>query len=113
MGDRRYCYPLTVTDHASRRIMLCEALDSTRELPAIEAFERLFRDRGLPDALRSDNGLPFASPNGLYKPLKAVRLGGSGSASPSSASNPAIPSRTDATSACISPSSRKPPGRRP
>ena len=79
MGDRRYCYPLTVTDHASRRIMLCEALESTRELPAIEAFERLFRDCGLPDAIRSDNGLPFASPNGLYNLSKLsvwwLRLG--------------------------------------
>ena len=32
----------------------------------IEAFQRLFRDRGLPVAIRSANGLPFASPNGLY-----------------------------------------------
>ena len=46
--------------------MLCEAFASTREAPVIEAFQRLFRDRGLPAAIRSDNGLPFASPNGLY-----------------------------------------------
>lgn len=65
-GNGRYCYPLTVTDHASRRIMACEALESTRELPVIEAFERLFKERGLPSAMRTDNGLPFASPNGLY-----------------------------------------------
>ena len=38
----------------------------TREAPVIAAFQRLFRDRGLPVAIRSDNGLPFASPNGLY-----------------------------------------------
>ena len=31
LADRRYCYPLTVTDHASRFLLLCEALDSTRE----------------------------------------------------------------------------------
>ena len=37
-----------------------------REAPVIAAFQRLFRDRGLPVAIRSDNGLPFASPNGLY-----------------------------------------------
>jgi transposase InsO family protein len=66
LGNRQYCYPLTVTDQASRMILLCEALESTRELPVIEAFARLFRDRGLPAAIRSDNGLPFASPNGLY-----------------------------------------------
>jgi transposase InsO family protein len=66
LGDGRYCYPLTVTDHASRFLLLCEALESTREEPAITAFERLFRERGLPQAIRSDNGVPFASPNGLF-----------------------------------------------
>ena len=66
LGNGRYCYPLTVSDHASRYLLLCEALDSTREAPVIAAFQQLFRDRGLPGAIRSDNGLPFASPNGLY-----------------------------------------------
>jgi len=66
LGDGRYCYPLTVTDHASRYLLLCEALESTREAPAITAFEQLFQERGLPAAIRSDNGVPFASPNGLY-----------------------------------------------
>ncbi|MFA7608231.1 MAG: integrase core domain-containing protein [Rhodocyclaceae bacterium] len=47
-------------------ILMCEALESTKEPPVIEAFLRLFRERGLPAAIRSDNGLPFASPNGLY-----------------------------------------------
>jgi hypothetical protein len=49
-----------------RRIRQSEALDSTREEPAITAFERLFRERGLPLAIRSDNGVPFASPNALF-----------------------------------------------
>ena len=66
LGNGRYCYPLTVTDQASRYLLLCEALESTREAPVIEAFQELFRERGLPVAIRSDNGLPFASPNGLY-----------------------------------------------
>jgi transposase InsO family protein len=66
LGNGHYCYPLTVSDHASRYLLLCEAFDSTREASVIEAFQRLFRDRGLPVAIRSDNGLPFASPNGLY-----------------------------------------------
>lgn len=59
-------YPLTATDHASRFLLLCEALDSTREDLACTAFERLFRERGLPVAIRSDNGVPFASPNALF-----------------------------------------------
>ena len=66
LGNKRYCYPLTVTDYASRYLLLCEAMDSSREQPAFLAFERLFRERGLPQAIRSDNGLPFASPNGLF-----------------------------------------------
>ena len=66
LGNGRYCYPLTVADHASRFILACEAFESTREEPVIAAFERLFQDRGLPHAIRSDNGLPFASPNGLF-----------------------------------------------
>lgn len=66
LGNRRYCYPLTVTDQASRMLLMCEALESTKEPPVIEAFLRLFKERGLPEAIRSDNGLPFASPNGLY-----------------------------------------------
>ncbi len=66
LGNGQYCYPLTVTDHASRFLLLCEALESTREDPAITAFEQLFRERGLPKAIRSDNGVPFASPNALF-----------------------------------------------
>jgi transposase InsO family protein len=79
LGNGQYCYPLTVTDQAARMILLCEALESTRELPVIEAFVRLFKERGLPAAIRSDNGLPFASPNGLYNLSKLsvfwLRLG--------------------------------------
>lgn len=66
LGNRKYCYPLTVTDHASRFLLLCEALESTKQVTAFIAFQRLFEERGLPDAIRTDNGLPFASPNGLY-----------------------------------------------
>ena len=79
LGDGQYCYPLTVSDHASRFLLLCEALNSTREDPAITAFERLFRERGLPLAIRSDNGVPFASPNALFNLSKLsvwwLRLG--------------------------------------
>ena len=79
LADRRYCYPLTVTDHASRYLLLCEAMESNAERFAFTAFERLFRERGLPQAIRSDNGVPFASPNGLFNLSKLsvwwLRLG--------------------------------------
>jgi transposase InsO family protein len=68
LANKQYCYPPTVTDHASRYLLLCEAFESTREAPAFTAFERLFRERGLPNAIRSDNGVPFASPNGVFIP---------------------------------------------
>ena len=78
-GHIGYCYPLTVTDHASRYLLLCEALESTKETLAFTAFERLFKERGLPSAFRSDNGAPFASPNGLFNLSKLsvwwLRLG--------------------------------------
>jgi len=66
LGDGRYCYPLTVTDHASRYLLMCEALESVREETAFTAFESLFQERGLPGAIRSDNGVPFASPHALF-----------------------------------------------
>ena len=79
LGNRSWCHPLTVTDQASRYLLLCEALDSVREETAFLAFERLFRDRGLPQAIRSDNGVPFASPNALFNLSKLsvwwLRLG--------------------------------------
>ena len=79
LGNGHYCYPLTVTDHASRYLLMCEALESTREDTAITAFEQLFLERGLPSAIRSDNGVPFASPNALYRLSKLavwwLRLG--------------------------------------
>ena len=46
LGNGRYCYPLTVTDQASRFLLMCEALESTREQPAIAAFERLLLNAG-------------------------------------------------------------------
>jgi hypothetical protein len=52
LGDKRYCDPLTVTDYASRYLLLCEALESNKEQIAFTAFERLFRERGLPKAIR-------------------------------------------------------------
>ncbi len=57
----RYCYPLTITDHHTRFLLGCEALGST-ELPGVlDGFELAFREYGLPDAIRTDNGTPFAS----------------------------------------------------
>ncbi len=49
-------------------------MESTREELAFTAFDRLFKERGLPQAIRSDNGVPFASPHGLFHLSKIVGL---------------------------------------
>jgi putative transposase len=66
LADRRYCYPLTITDFASRYLIACEALSTTKEAYAFPVFESAFKEFGLPKAIRTDNGVPFASPNALY-----------------------------------------------
>jgi transposase InsO family protein len=63
--DGVYCYPLTVTDHFSRAVLLCRALPSTKATDAQPAFRALFHAVGLPAAIRTDNGPPFAS-TGLH-----------------------------------------------
>jgi putative transposase len=61
LGDKTRCYPLTITDHASRYLIACVGMACTKE-PLVRArFEQTFREFGLPDRIRSDNGVPFAS----------------------------------------------------
>ena len=66
LGNEKYCYPLTITDYRSRYLFACEGLESTRSDFAFSVFERAFKDFGLPKAIRTDNGVPFASPNALF-----------------------------------------------
>jgi putative transposase len=79
LANRRYCYPLTITDFASRYLLTCEALSTTQEKFAFTVFERAFKEFGLPHAIRTDNGVPFASPTALYRLSKLavwwLRLG--------------------------------------
>lgn len=60
-GDGTRCHPLTMSDDASRYLIRCEGLTQPREGPVREEFERAFREFGLPDRIRSDNGPPFAT----------------------------------------------------
>jgi putative transposase len=66
LGNHRYCYPLTITDFASRYLLTCEALSTTQERFAFTVFERTFKEFGLPQRIRTDNGVPFASAHALY-----------------------------------------------
>jgi putative transposase len=61
LGDKTRCYPLTITDHVTRYLLKCEALEQPREEPVRLHFERVFREFGVPLRIRSDNGPPFAS----------------------------------------------------
>jgi putative transposase len=66
LADKRYCYPLTITDFASRYLICCDALATTKEVYAFTVFERAFKDFGLPLAIRTDNGHPFASVTSFF-----------------------------------------------
>lgn len=90
---------LANSDHASRYLLLCEAMESNQEHFAFIAFERLFKERGLPQAIRSDNGVPFASPNGLFN-LSSYRSGGYAWASASNRFGRVIRSKTGGMNAC-------------
>ena len=66
LGNKQYCYPLTITDYRSRYLLACEGLESVKESGAFPVFERVFKEFGLPAAIRTDNGVPFASPHALF-----------------------------------------------
>ena len=59
--DGSRCDPLTVTDAYSRYLLRCQAVDGLDERYARALFETAFREYGLPNAIRTDNGSPFAS----------------------------------------------------
>jgi len=66
LGNKQYCYPLTISDYRSRYLITCEGLESTKSAFAFSVFERAFKDFGLPAAIRTDNGPPFAAPCALF-----------------------------------------------
>lgn len=77
-GNGLYCYPLTIADQHTRFLLTCHGLPSTETLGAKPIFERAFREYGLPRAIRTDNGVPFATQalHGLsYLNVWWIRLG--------------------------------------
>ena len=79
MGNHDYCFPLTLSDFVSRYVISCEALSSTEVNPCFAIFEEAFQEYGLPLAIRSDNGTPFASGNSTWNLTRLsvwwIRLG--------------------------------------
>ena len=60
-GDGRRCDPLTISDGHSRFILGCRIVERPTFEYVRQQFERVFQENGLPDAIRTDNGPPFAS----------------------------------------------------
>lgn len=61
LGEGSLCYPLTLTDSYSRYLLGCWGQQHPAHLPTKSHFEIAFREFGLPSAIRTDNGAPFAS----------------------------------------------------
>ena len=61
MKNGHICYPLTLSDNFSRFLLGCQALEGPRYVPTRHCLESIFREYGLPKAIRCDNGTPFAS----------------------------------------------------
>lgn len=59
------CEPLTVRDECTRYVLEVRAVSDATTQTVRTCFERLFERYGLPQAIRSDNGAPFASPTGV------------------------------------------------
>lgn len=77
-GDGAYCYPLTLRDGFSRFVLRCDALRGQTTVATRRCFERAFAKYGLPERIRSDNGIPFAGPGlGRLSQLSVwwIRLG--------------------------------------
>ncbi len=77
-GDGTRCDPLTISDACTRMLLCCQILTRPNHSHVRPVFERVFREYGLPLAIRTDNGPPFASVGaGGLSPLSAwwVKLG--------------------------------------
>jgi transposase InsO family protein len=64
-GDGRYGYPLTVAHRYSRYLLACRSQLSVETIATKKNFQRLFGEYGLPEVIRTDNGVPFAAPTAI------------------------------------------------
>jgi transposase InsO family protein len=60
-GNGVYCFSLTIADQHTRSLLASQGLLSTQPVTARPGFERVFREDGLPRAIRTDSGVPFAT----------------------------------------------------
>lgn len=73
-SDGHLCYPLTVQDVCTRYLLGVTGLESTAGAGVRGTLEALFRERGLPEAIRSDNGVPFVAPHTQHHGLSKLRV---------------------------------------
>jgi transposase InsO family protein len=93
VGDRTYCYPLTLTDQCGRFILGCEGMAAISDEAARATCAEIFGTYGLPLAMRSDNGVPFSSTGmaGLTKLSPGRRVHEFGEAAAVAAARARIP----------------------
>src|SRR5437764_9144532 len=60
-ADGQRIDPLTISDAHSRYLLRCQAVEKTNTMRVQAIFEAAFREYGMPQAIRTDNGAPFAS----------------------------------------------------
>jgi transposase InsO family protein len=60
-GDKKRCDPLTITDNYSRFLIRCQVVQPASFETIQPVFVGAFHEYGLPQAIRTDNGPPFAS----------------------------------------------------
>lgn len=61
MGNKKYCYPLTIADSYSRYVFSAKGMYGERYKPTKLEFRRVFREFGMPLQIHTDNGKPFAA----------------------------------------------------
>jgi transposase InsO family protein len=61
LRNGQWCYPLTIMDHKSRYLLCCDGMKNTCTQYTQQSFERLFKEHGMPQRIRTDNGVPFAT----------------------------------------------------
>lgn len=70
MADGRRCHPLTMSDDCSRKLLCLDAYDNERWKSVERSLLRVFSEYGLPDAILSDNGPPWADHTNGYTPYE-------------------------------------------
>ncbi len=61
LGNKRYCYPLTIADSFSRYVFAAKGLYGEKLKPTMTEFKRVFREYGMPLQIHTDNGKPFGA----------------------------------------------------